>query len=178
MTTSSKLSQSRNWAITDFDLLDWETIWEDNKDIIRYMCRGLEIAPTTGKKHYQGWIQFYNKKRMGGVKRVFNSKSIHVEPCRGNEYNNDTYCKKDNDYLVFGKFVSQGNRSDMEDIKKSIDEEVPMIEIANNHFFSDIFSNHFHFFSKFSFLFNRLLLHPAPIVTGKQIGRASCRERV
>ena len=61
------LSQSRNWCFTDFELLNFEQIYEENKDLIRYICVGNEICPKTKKKHKQGWIQFINKKRMNGV---------------------------------------------------------------------------------------------------------------
>ena len=46
-----KAKQSRNWAITDFELLDWASVFEEYGDIIRYMCRGREVCPKTGKVH-------------------------------------------------------------------------------------------------------------------------------
>lgn len=98
------------------------------------MCRGLEVSPTTGKKHYQGWVQFRNKKRMNGVKKLFNSRKIHVEACKGSEYSNDTYCMKDGDFGVWGHFVTQGCRTDLEDIKLRLDKEEDMKTIADEHF--------------------------------------------
>lgn len=129
-----KLTQSKNWCFTDFELLDIEKIYNENKDIVRYMCRGLEVCPTTGRKHYQGWVQFLNKKRMGGVKRLFGSKKISVRACKGDEYSNDAYCKKDNDYKAWGLFITQGARSDLEDIKRRLDAEQDMKQIADEHF--------------------------------------------
>lgn len=133
-TTKREIVQSRNWAITDFELLNWEGIYEEYKDVIRYMCRGKEVCPKTGKVHYQGWIQFINKKRMMGVKNIMGSKTIHVEACMGSEKANDRYCKKDNDYWEMGAFMCQGQRTDLEMIKKAIDDERSMRIIADNHF--------------------------------------------
>lgn len=135
------MEQSRNWAITDFQLLDWEQVYNDHRDIIRYMCRGQETCPKTGKLHYQGWIQFVNKKRMGGVKKIFNSKQLHLEPCRGSEHDNERYCKKDGDWWEVGTFINQGQRTDLEAIKKILDDEQPMEEVADR-FFGDYIRYH------------------------------------
>lgn len=125
--------QCRNWCFTDHECKDWSTLYEEHTDIIRYICWGVETCPTTKKKHHQGWIQFVNKKTMGGVKRLMGIK-IHLEPCLGTELQNDSYCKKDGDFKEFGKFKVQGSRSDFENIKKALDEEKPLLEIANDYF--------------------------------------------
>ncbi len=130
-TKKQRPTQSRNYCFTDFKLLDFDAIWLEYSDIIRYMCRGLEICPTTKKKHYQGWIQFKNKKRIGGVKKILSSNQIHLESCRGNEYDNDKYCMKENDFKTWGKFISQGYRTDLEIVTKIIKNDGNMSEIAD-----------------------------------------------
>ncbi len=123
--TKSKPTQSRNWCFTDFELLPLNEIYENNKDIIRYMCWGLETCPTTGRKHNQGWIQFRNKKRLNGVRGAFKHSDvpkikIHLESCRGSPEQNDTYCKKDGHWVHIGKFKTQGCRSDLEQIAREL----------------------------------------------------------
>ena len=72
---------------------------------------------------------------MGGVKRIFNNKSISLRACRGNEIENDTYCTKDGKYNKLGDgYIVQGQRTDLEQIKKKIDDGCKMIEVANDHF--------------------------------------------
>lgn len=134
MSKSKTQTQSRNWCFTDFKLLKFKSIYESYKDIIRYICWGKEICPKTKKEHYQGWVQFFNKKRMGGVKKIFGCNKIHLEVCQGSEYDNEKYCKKDGKFNSFGKFISMGERSDLEQIKKKINDNVKMIDIANDHF--------------------------------------------
>lgn len=131
--TKTDFKQSRNFCFTDFKLLDLKKIYDNYNDIIRYICWGEEITPTTGKKHYQGWIQFINKKTLGGVKRVLGSNEIHIEVCRGDEFSNEKYCKKDNNFQQFGTFTCQGARSDLEVVAKMIRDEKPLIDIANEN---------------------------------------------
>lgn len=128
------MCQSRNWVFTDFEIIEWNNIWEENKDIIRYMCWGEEVCPKTQRKHLQGWIQFYNKKRMKGLKNIARSKKLHVEVMIANEVKNNKYCMKDGKYETRGKYVSQGERSDLERCKQLIDQGVKEIDLANGHF--------------------------------------------
>lgn len=132
--SSKTFKQSRNWCFTTFKEVEFVNIYNKYTDIIRYICVGDEICPKTKNKHYQGWVQFVNKKTMGGVKRIFSDKSMHLEPCRGSEFDNDKYCKKDNNFIQHGKFIIQGQRTDLEEIKNKIDNLEPMINIANDYF--------------------------------------------
>lgn len=129
------MKQSRNWCFTEFDLtFDVQKIYESNTKLIRYICAGVEIAPKTGKKHLQGWIQFYNKKRMNGVKKILSSNQIHLEACRGDEHSNDKYCQKDGKYKTFGKYVCQGQRTDLENIQSEILNGATKFDIMQGYF--------------------------------------------
>ncbi len=125
--------QSKNWCFTDFELLDWSKIYDETDDI-RYICWGAETCPKTKKKHYQGWIQMDKKKRLGGMKKVCRSKKIHLESCRGTEEANQEYCKKDNIWIEKGTFMTQGKRTDLDGLKKIIDEGGTLMDIAGNNF--------------------------------------------
>lgn len=126
--------QCRNWCFTDFELLNFELIYTQYKDIIRYIVFGNEICPDTKKPHIQGFIQFVNKKTMGGVKRIFQTKKIHLEQCYGTEAQNQKYCIKDGKYKQFGKYKIQGGRSDKEQVQKDLEENKPMLQIAKDNF--------------------------------------------
>jgi len=126
-------TQSRNWCFTDFELLDWSKIYEACDDI-RYVCWGTETCPKTKKKHYQGWIQIEKKKRLGGIKKLCQSKKIHIEACRGTESDNDKYCQKDNLYSKKGEFTTQGKRTDLDELKKIIDRGGTLKDIADENF--------------------------------------------
>ncbi len=132
--TKKIIIQSRNWCFTDFEELDYNSIYNEYKDIIRYIGWGEEICPKTKKTHYQGWVQFVNKKRMNGVKKVFGTHKLHIESCKGNEIQNTNYCAKDKKYKFIGKYIVQGQRTNMEEIKKDLDNGATIKNIADSHF--------------------------------------------
>ncbi len=125
--------QSKNWAFTDYELLDWNIIFNEDERV-NYICWGLEICPTTKRKHYQGWIQIREKKRLGGIKKVCRSKTIHIKSCIGTEEQNDIYCQKDNVYWRVGVYTTQGKRTDLDELKKIIDEGGTLRKIADENF--------------------------------------------
>ncbi len=126
-------SQSRNWCFTDFELLDWAEIYRKDEDI-RYVCWGEETCPKTNRKHYQGWIQVNNKKRLGGIKKTCQSKKVHLESCRGTEQDNEKYCQKDNLYTTMGEFKTQEQRTDLDGLKKILDDGGTLEHIAGENF--------------------------------------------
>ncbi len=129
--------QSKNWCFTDFELLEWSKIFKSNDDI-RYICYGEETCPITKKKHYQGWIQVDKKKRLGGMKKLCQSKKMHMESCRGTEGENEKYCKKDNKYSILGEYMTQGKRTDLDNLKIILDRGGNMEDIASENFQSFI----------------------------------------
>lgn len=126
--------QSKNWCCTDFELLDWKKIFEKNKNTIRYVCWGKEECPKTKRKHYQCWLQLTKKKTLGGVKKLLNTKKIHLEACLGSEYDNEKYCQKDGKYSCLGKFIKRGQRTDLEELKELIKEGCSLEYIVENYF--------------------------------------------
>ncbi len=124
----------RSWCFTDFNSINFEKVWEENKDLLRYLCRGKELCPDTKKPHQQGWMQFKKQKTMRQIKKLLNDREIHLEACRGNAEQNETYCRKDNKFYSWGKFITQGQRTDLEQLYKEITMGTTMFEIMDNHF--------------------------------------------
>lgn len=125
--------QARNWCFTDFTLTDYTDLYNKHSDLIRYICWGKETCPSTGKIHHQGWIQLHKKKVLGGMKKLMGPK-VSLRACKGDEFDNDIYCKKDNDFKSFGKFITQGERTDLLGMKEFIDEGHTLKEIADENF--------------------------------------------
>lgn len=85
----------------------------------KYIIAGWETCPTTGRKHYQGYMQLKKRKRFKQLKEcleAYGLKDVHLEPQRGTCEEAIRYCQKeDPDPFVRGLPVNPGKRSDLEE---------------------------------------------------------------
>lgn len=95
----------------------------------RYICYGLEVAPTTKTIHIQGYIEFKDAQRLTFIQNYFNFQrdnklhKFHVDVANGTAEQNKAYCIKEGiAYYEFGEPASQGKRTDMIEIKLLIKE--------------------------------------------------------
>jgi len=65
---------------------------EFNVDTVRYCIYQREISPETKREHYQGYIEFFDGKRMGQVKSILGE--CHLEPRKGSRTEARLYCSK------------------------------------------------------------------------------------
>ncbi len=68
-----------------------------------FLIYGMEVA-ASGQKHFQGYVEFKNKKLGSAIKRLL--PGAHFEGAVGTAAQNVTYCKKDTDPQVNPPFVS------------------------------------------------------------------------
>lgn len=133
--TSKKKSKGsgrgRNWAFTDYELLDWDVISKNEK--IRYVVIGTEICPKTAKVHYQGFIQGYKPERRSSLKKMIGCKKIHLEQCIKDAETNIAYCKKDMEFKEFGEPSLMGQRTDIQQAADMIDDGATLAEVAYVH---------------------------------------------
>jgi len=104
---------SRAWVFTDFSL-DSDALDKTN---CRYIVYGDEIAPTTGRRHYQGFVYFDNvigratvQERLGVGKCWCNPMYSTPDACI-------KYCKKDGSSVERGDRPAQGKKCNKEDVK-------------------------------------------------------------
>lgn len=122
-------SRVRNWCWTwNNPVVDYSA--KENLDhILRtcknvaYMIGGMEIAPTTQRKHMQGYVIYKNAVGLPGIKKQFPDE-VHFEMAKGDAAANIAYCSKDGDFAEHGdRPVGQGTRTDLENLKKRVLEE-------------------------------------------------------
>lgn len=90
----------------------------------RYACAQREIAPTTLKRHYQGYVYFSQPRRRESLRLLFHSwcgVSPHLEISKGTPAQNKAYCSKPESALPgtfneWGEMPMQGKRGDLDDI--------------------------------------------------------------
>ena len=115
---SAVVDKSRLWCFTCYDLeFNFQALIDSGK--AKYIITGLEIAPTTGREHLQGFAYFPRER--SSVKQTSRDlgKSA-VFKCKGNLEQNCSYCSKDENVTEYGVKPKQGFRTDLEAIKDDI----------------------------------------------------------
>jgi len=116
----------------------WNATTEEGNPI-KYLCFQPEIAPSTGKLHYQGYCYYENQVRFGTVKQFlvdWGFNNAHIERANGSASDNIRYCSKDESrapggiFYEFGDRPVQGKRSDLEKIADLIEAGESLHDIA------------------------------------------------
>lgn len=110
------MSRFRGYCFTSFNEI--EPIFNDQK--MKYLIYGKEIAPTTNKEHWQGYVYFHTLTSLKSIHKLEGFKGVHVEVVRGTSDENIKYCSKDGKYKEFGERPKQGKRTDLEKLKEEL----------------------------------------------------------
>lgn len=113
------MSRGRNWCLT---INNCDEFIPFNDTQFGYLVQGRETAPTTGTRHLQVYVQFKDRKRLAQVIEAF--PGSHAELARGSPSQNREYCIKDGDFCEDGEPLKQGQRSDLSDVKRIIDDNI------------------------------------------------------
>lgn len=113
-----KNRKDRNYFLTIYKLFDIKT-WK-LVEPIKYAILCNETCPKTLRKHIHAYIELKSPTRFSTVKKIFNNVKIHVEARIGTALQTIEYCKKDGDFVEYGKHTGQGHRSDLETISHKI----------------------------------------------------------
>nr|WAE43066.1 MAG: replication associated protein [Cressdnaviricota sp.] len=84
----------RSWCYTLNvpDGKDWDDFGYITDIECEYHCFGQEVAPTTGQKHFQGFIHFKEGKTMKAVKNIFQYQGIALFEKKGTFEQASDYC--------------------------------------------------------------------------------------
>lgn len=123
-------------TVTSFNI-DYikSTNWRDviNNSRLTYIVAGLEVCPETGKLHYQMYLEFEEKVSVKQIKRLLHDNGAHVEPRYGTAKEAIEYCKKDGNFMEFGKPKQQGERTDLADVYESLKVGRSLLDIIEEH---------------------------------------------
>ncbi len=129
---------SRRWCFTINNPSDADRVCLDAlKDLSTYLVYQLEKGDLD-TEHYQGYVEFLNRKRGTTVKNLIGS-NPHIEAAKGSPTQASAYCKKDDSRLdgpwEYGELtqITQGSRTDLTTIKESIDSGKNLLEISGEY---------------------------------------------
>jgi len=93
--------------------------WED--DDMKYLCYGEEYCPTSGRRHYQGCVYFYDKQSIKNAQKLLGIENSHMENIMLTDPKTCIeYCKKDGSFVEYGIKPKQGKRNDLEAVAEMI----------------------------------------------------------
>lgn len=128
--------RSRDWCFTTNNYTDEDIAkLDDVSSVSTYLIYGKENAKT-GTPHLQGYVYFADAKSFGKIQKLI-PKGSHIEKTKGTPQQAADYCKKEGDFVEFGKLPEkQGKRNDLEQIRDMIQEGKSMndvIDVATNY---------------------------------------------
>lgn len=125
-------TRSRSWVFTINNFTDQHLEFFDKSEVrsqAKYAVYGKERGQK-GTPHLQGFMYFHNAKTFKQAKGFF-PEGIHLEVAKGTAEQAAAYCKKDNDYIEFGEAPRAGKRTDLDKVKKGIEEGRPINEVIS-----------------------------------------------
>ena len=126
--------EGKHWCLT-INNYEQECAEFDDEQM-QYLICGVEVGEKK-TKHLQCYVQFKKKKRFTAVKKIW--PTAHIELARGKPKQNVDYCSKEGKSHEHGECLNgQGTRSDLDDIKRLVDENCSLTEIRDHHYGSFI----------------------------------------
>lgn len=100
-----------------------------------YQVYQREIAPKTGREHWQGYVEFNEPIGMNAAKIQLGEIICHLEPRKGSQQQAIAYCTKKETRksgthpITFGIPKNQGSRSDLNSIWEAIESGATKLEL-------------------------------------------------
>lgn len=85
------MSRVDRWTFTVNNPDAWRPTWLP--DVMHYMIWQLERGEKENTPHIQGYVRFKTRKHLEAARRLLSDRA-HLEPARGTEAQNKTYCSK------------------------------------------------------------------------------------
>lgn len=127
----------RCWMFTLFDEPNYEH-WKEQAEKIQYLIGQKEVCPSTGKEHFQGYVELKDKAYgMRSVKQILGSNNVHLERRRGNQESAIAYVTKEETRIqnsvgpyILGNKKIQGKRNDLETAVAMVKEGSKVVEVV------------------------------------------------
>jgi len=135
-------AQARRWLATVHG--DTPPEWMPEK--MNYLLAGHEVAPTTGRLHWQTYVEFHKKITFNGIKALGSTwKTCFLKRCDGSQEDNVEYCLKDcgEDFFEWGEKMKQGDRGDLQElVTEVIDGHTSLDEVLRGK------AHHYHLYGR------------------------------
>lgn len=122
----------RNWCFT-VNNYDSEYVKKNIKTLphLKYAVVGRETGKE-GTPHLQGYVEFSSAIYFNKLRSLL--PGAHIEGRLGTRAQASEYCKKDGDFIEFGKFTPSGKRTDLDQVRDALDSGSNTFDIAQDYF--------------------------------------------
>lgn len=137
----ARTQKLRNWCVTSFDDDNFYVDLEEEPRV-RYCVYQYEIAPDTGKRHIQCYIELKSGVTLSQLKSIVHDPSCHCEPRRGTRSQARAYCMKDesrdpnvDSYTEIGVWHPESGeraRTDLKDARAAIQGKTSWSDVLND----------------------------------------------
>ena len=102
---------------------EWQPVLHER---FRFLVAQLEVAPTTGQLHWQGYVELTQPARIPQVKAWLNAPTAHLEARRGTQQQAIDYCTKEETRAIADAEpvrlgAPSGGQGERNDIKAAVD---------------------------------------------------------
>lgn len=116
---ASTLLRNICFTINNYTLADFSDC-EELVKICEYVVIGFEIGQEN-TPHLQGYAELTKRTRFGSIKKLL--KRAHFEGRKGTQAQAADYCKKEENWLEWGKLKRAGERRDLHAVKQMAEDE-------------------------------------------------------
>ena len=140
-----KNKQARDWCFTVNNPVQDEQeflAYLQTVSDLRYVVFQRERAPETGTEHYQGYFEFTQPKWFTKIKKYLSKANIgvdaHIEQRRAKRTQARLYCMDEETrisptYYEYGEFIEDGERTDLTDIMRDIENDISFYDLSKKH---------------------------------------------
>ncbi len=144
-TQPKKNKQARDWCFTINNPVQNEQeflAYLQTVSDLRYAVFQRERAPETGTEHYQGYFEFTQPKWFTTIKKYLSKATIgvdaHIEQRRAKRTQARLYCMDEETrisptYYEYGEFIEDGERTDLTDIMRDIENDMSFYDLSKKH---------------------------------------------
>lgn len=138
-----KVSRARNYVFTYFAPDGWvPSRFSFPHDRIKYLAGQFEIAPDTGRRHFQGYVVFHHAIGVRTAQRILDAPAAHFERRRGTHSEALAYVSKQESRdptcapVELGEppAETQGSRSDLAAVHQAMADGATMRDLFMGHF--------------------------------------------
>lgn len=149
------MPNSKYWCFTDFQVNEARHSFLQGlyPETVNQICYQEEVCPTTGRRHFQGFLGLTKKISRKKLQSLMDQPGLHCDPVKKSVAAAANYCRKSESSVPGGMRydagldISQGERSDLQQVKYDLDRGSTLGQVYDAHF--ETSARYYRFFKEY-----------------------------